>query len=105
MPCLALSWQADDSGRLRRFPARQADLDLRPHARHAAYVEMAAVAGDDMLDDGEAEAGAAERAAAARIDPVEAFGEAGQRLGGDAFAPVGGGEPHRVGAVVVEAQR
>ena len=44
-----------------------------------------------MLDDGEAEPGAADRPAPAGVDPVESLGEARQMLGRDALAAVGDG--------------
>ena len=58
---------------------------------------------DHVLDDGEAEAGAAELARAGIVDPVEALGEARQMRGGNAVAlvadrdrePVGRGRPRR----------
>ena len=59
-----------------------------PRAELAFDGEAAAVALDDMLDDRQAEAGAAERAAAAGVDPVEALGHAGDMLGRDALALV-----------------
>ena len=43
---------------------------------------------DDMLDDGEAEPGAARIAAARGIDAVEALGQAREMVGGDAVAMV-----------------
>ena len=56
---------------------------------------------DDMLDDGEAQARTADAPAAPRIDAVEAFGQAGQMAGGDAFAAVGDAQTHH-GAVAVQ---
>src|SRR5690606_22831455 len=47
----------------------------------------------DVLDDGQAEAGAAGGAAAAGLDPVEALKDAGQVARRNARAGVGYGEP------------
>ena len=55
---------------------------------------MALVAAQDVLDDGEPEAGAAELARARAVDPVEALGEAGNVLPGDPGALVLHGDPH-----------
>src|SRR3546814_1421555 len=57
-------------------------------ADRAGDDEVAAMPLGDVLDDREAQPGAAERAAAARIDAVEAFGKPGQMLGRDAVAPI-----------------
>src|ERR1044072_9277478 len=56
-----------------------------------------------MLDDGEAEAGAADLAAAAGIDPVEALGQPRHVLGGDSFALVDHAEAEEVRPAVFEA--
>ena len=53
--------------------------------------QAATVPVDDVLDDGKPQPGAAERAAARRIDPVEALRQPGQMGPGDAFAAVGNG--------------
>src|SRR5258708_9571253 len=60
----------------------------RPDAELAGDVETAAVAVDDMLDDGEAESGAAQGARARRVDAIETLGQPGQVLAPDAFAVV-----------------
>src|SRR6476469_6672914 len=65
-----------------------ADLAFEP--------QPSSVSLDDMLDDREAEPGAAERAAAARIDPVEALGDSRDMLGGDAVALVAHAEMDHV---------
>src|SRR5690349_16143484 len=59
----------------------------------AADVEPTAMALDDVLDDRQTEAGAADPAAARRIDPIEALGQPRNMLGGDALALVGDPEP------------
>ena len=70
-------------------PARGRETEtVVPSPSSRRDVEPAAVAQHDMLDDGEAEAGAADRAAAARIDAVEALGEARDMVGRDALALV-----------------
>ena len=68
--------------------ARQIDMNRGSFSKRAPDVEPAAVAQHDMLDDGEAEPGAADRAAAPGIDPVEALGEPRDMLGRDALALV-----------------
>src|SRR5438477_2186630 len=54
---------------------REAHREAAAHAGLAHDVERRLVAGDGMLDDGEAEAGAAGLARAAAIDAIEALGE------------------------------
>jgi hypothetical protein len=49
---------------------------------------------DDVLDDGEAEAGAAGRPRTAAVHPVEALGQARDVLARDARAVVGDGQRH-----------
>src|ERR1700722_6643423 len=67
---------------------RKMDGEDRSQAGLALDLEQAAVMADDMLDDGEAEPGAAERARTRGIDAVEALGEAGNMLARDAAAVV-----------------
>src|SRR5436190_17266322 len=67
----------------------QANADAGADADCAAQVEGAAVALDDVLDDGEAKAGAAGFAAARRIDAVEALGHSRQMLARDSGPVVG----------------
>src|SRR3546814_19572220 len=50
--------------------------------------EAATVAVEDVLDDGEAESGAAERAAPRGVDPVESLGQTRQMLARYTFAMV-----------------
>src|SRR3546814_13580912 len=57
-------------------------------ADRAGDDEVAAMPLGDVLDDREAQPGAAERAAAARINAVEAFGKPGQMPGGETVAPI-----------------
>ena len=57
-------------------------------ARRAFDIDAALMGLDDVLDDGQAEAGAAELAAAGAIDAVEALEEARQVLRGDAAAAI-----------------
>src|SRR3546814_6576286 len=59
----------------------------------------------DVLDDREAQPGAAERAAAARIDAVEAFGKPGQMLGRDAVAPIDDRQRDVAGIAGLESHR
>src|SRR5687767_7662845 len=72
------------------------DLHERALAGPASDLEPAAVAPDDMLDDGEAEAGTADRAAPAGIDAVEAFGEPRNVLGRDALALIDHRQPDEI---------
>jgi hypothetical protein len=55
---------------------RQLDAERRPFAHAAFDVHLAAVRLDDVLDDGEAEAGAAFVPRAAFVDAVEALEDA-----------------------------
>src|SRR5262249_42529330 len=64
--------------------ARQADREGGAVSERAVDREPALVARQDMLDDGEAEAGSALGAALRHIDAVEPFGQPRQVLGRDA---------------------
>src|SRR5262245_18535758 len=64
------------------------DADRGALAEGARDGEGAAVGLDDVLDDGEAEAGAAELARACLVDAEEALRETRQVLGGNADAAV-----------------
>src|SRR5574340_1751977 len=57
-------------------------------ARHGLDVQPRIVAGQYMLADGKSQPAAAGLARTAAVDPVEAFGQAGDVFGGDAFAGV-----------------
>src|SRR5690242_11906163 len=61
----------------------------------ALDVERTAMVADDMLDDGEAEPGAAQLARAGGIDAVEALGQPRQVLARDALAVVAHGDGKR----------
>src|SRR5690242_19665843 len=78
----------------RWFLARRAKIDREDRAlpELALDLERGAVAIDDVLDDGEAEPGAAHRARASRVDAVEALGEARNVLPRDALATVAHGD-------------
>src|SRR5688500_9152926 len=108
--CRNSSVRATSLGRV-----RQIHPDRGPLALLADDLEPAAVAQRDMLGDGEAEPGAADRPAAAGVDPVEALGEPGNMLGRDPLALVDDADaqqpaagfleldPHRrAGAAVIE---
>ena len=71
---------------------RDRDREGRPAAELAPDADPAAVAGGDVLDDGQAEPRAAVRPAAAVVDAVEAFEDAVGVGGGDADAGVGDGD-------------
>src|SRR5258708_37402109 len=73
---------------------RQRHREGRALAGRALDVEAAAVAVDHVLDDGEAEAGAAQLARARGVDAVEALGEPRQMVGGNAVALVADGDGH-----------
>ena len=60
---------------------------------------------DDVLDDGEAEAGAADRAAAPRIDAVESLGQPRDVLGRDAVAFVADRQPHHAVGIAPQLDR
>mgnify|MGYP000891958974 CR=1 FL=1 len=62
---------------------REAGGEAAADAGRALDLELRLVAVQRVLDDGEAEAGAAGVARAATVDAVEAFGEAGDMLGVD----------------------
>src|SRR5579885_1739385 len=64
------------------------DGEDRALAELAVDVERATMVVDDVLDDGEAEAGAAQFARAPGIDAVEALGEPRQMLARDALAVI-----------------
>src|SRR6516162_7326821 len=85
-------WGAADESRLE---LRQEDREAAALAHLAVNLESAAVAADDMLDDGEPEARAAEIAGARRIHPVEALGQPRQMLARDAFPLIDDGHRHR----------
>ena len=76
-------------------------VNVEPCAEPAFDRQPAAMAGEDVLDDGEAEAGAALGAALAGVDAVEAFGQARQMFGRDAAAVVAHDESAVLAAVVV----
>src|SRR5690606_20919462 len=68
---------------------RQLHLDSCPLAGPTLDGERTAVAGDDVLDDGEPETGPLLAAARLRVDAVKALGEAGDVRLFDAHAIVG----------------
>ena len=79
----------DRPRRLRpRQPRRKVDAEGAAPAEAAVDGDAAAVGLGDVLDDGEAEAGAAELAAARLVDAVEALEEPRQVLARDAAALV-----------------
>src|SRR2546423_13177725 len=79
------------------FLCRQNHRKCRAVADPGGDVELAAMAVEDVLDDGEPKAGAALLPARRHADAVEPLGEAGQMLGGGGRAPLphGGGETGR----------
>ena len=68
--------------------ARKGEAEGRLFARAGSDEDISAVEADDVLDDGKAEARAAERAAARLVHAVETLEEMRQVLGGDADAEV-----------------
>src|SRR5688572_33063453 len=89
---------------LRRVAGRMGQVDPHrgPLPLLADDLEATAVAQRDMLGDGEAEPGAADRPAAAGVDPVEALGQAGQMFGGDPLALVDDSDPQHAAAGFLE---
>src|SRR5690606_13880012 len=77
------------------------------HGEPAALAELAldretaAMAVEDVLYDGEAEAGAAQLARTAAIDAIESLGEARDVLGRNALALVGDGHLRRDGRALL----
>src|SRR5258708_11588414 len=71
---------------------RQRHREGRALAGRALDVEAAAVAVDDVLDDGEAQPGAAQLARAGGVDAVEALGESRQVACRTAVALVADGD-------------
>ena len=63
-------------------------VKIEPIADRAGDLEPAAMAVEDVLDDREAEPGAAQFARAGGVDAVEALGQARQVLAGNALALV-----------------
>ena len=72
-----------------RLHHRQQHGDARSLALNAADIQPPAMALDNMFDDGKAEAGAAHRAAATRIDAIETLGQPGELFWRDALALIG----------------
>src|SRR2546423_3178933 len=66
------------------FLCRQNHRKCRAVADPGGDVELAAMAVEDVLDDGEPQTGAALLPARRHADPIEPLGEAGQMLGSDA---------------------
>src|SRR6187397_1950149 len=81
---------------------RQIDPDRGPLALLADDFETPPVSPRNMFGDGQAEAGAANRAAAAEIDAVEAFGQARDVLGRNPLALVDHPYAQHTGAGLVE---
>src|ERR1700740_2984950 len=81
-------------GALRRWCGRmgaQEDGEDRADPGCALDLEESAMVVEDVLDDRQAEPGAAHLAGARRVDPVESFGQPGQVLARDSLAPVAHG--------------
>src|SRR5579872_5867183 len=77
----------------------------RALAERAGDVEPTAMAVDDVLDDRQTEAGAAQFARARRIDAVEPLGQPRQVFAGDAVALVGNRDRYHRGDRVAEGRR
>src|SRR6202030_2905317 len=89
------AFHASDAWNLRGLHDRQMNREDRARAELALDLERAAVVGDDVLDDGKTEPGAAELARAGGIDPVEALRQPRDVLGQDALAVVADGDQRR----------
>src|SRR5215468_186894 len=74
---------------------RQIDGEDAALPLHALDLEGAAVAVEDVLDDGETESGAAQLARAGRVDPVEPLRQAREVLARDTLAAVHHGDGDR----------
>src|SRR5215469_12366979 len=85
-------WCAADESRLE---LRQEDRKSAALAHLAVDLESAAVAADDVLDDGKPEARTPEITGAGRIHPVEALGQPRQMLTRDAFPLIDDSDRHR----------
>src|SRR5215471_2549971 len=83
------------AGRAAPAGDRQVDGEGAAGAHGTVDVERAAMAVEDVLHDGEAEAGAAELARPHGLDAVEALGQAWQMLARDALALVHDGDGDR----------
>src|SRR5438270_3725017 len=81
-----------DGGVRSGFDGRHFDGEGRALAQFGADDQAAAMAVENMLDDGKAEAGAAAGAALLDIDAVKAFGEARKVLLGDAWTVIANSE-------------
>src|SRR5712691_7100670 len=79
---------ARGGGSLPHFGSGQGDAHRGAPLDLALDVELATVRGDEMLDDGQAEAGAAQLARTGLVHAIEALGDAGQISGGNAGAGV-----------------
>ena len=64
-------------------------VKVLPTPRRAFDRDVAVVGLDDVLDDGQAQAGAAQLAAAGPVDAVESLEDPRQVLAGDAAAAIG----------------
>src|SRR5215208_3951138 len=81
--------QVADVRRFFRLFAREPDGEGRPFAQFRSDDQLGAMAVEDMLDDRQAEAGAAAGTAFLYADPIEALGQARYVVGGDARTKVG----------------
>src|SRR5215208_3699339 len=86
--------QVADVRRFFRLFAREPDGEGRPFAQLRSDDQLGAMAVEDMLDDRQAEAGAAARAAFLHADTIETLGQARYVIGGDARAIIGHGDLH-----------
>src|SRR3954465_9039967 len=77
------------------FGGGQPYRECRAVSHRAGDIEPAAVAIEDVFDDGEAKAGAAQLARAAGVDPIKAPGEGRHMLVRDAVPLVGYCDPNR----------
>ena len=91
---LALVYSRSSALVLQLASGRQLDGDRRAAAGRAVDLEAAVVAVGDPLGDGEAESAAAHLPRTRLVRAVEAVEDVRERLGRDALAVVGDGDPH-----------
>src|SRR5262245_55916607 len=80
---------------------RQPDREGRAVPKLGGDHQLAAVTIEDVLDDGQAQTGAALLPARRHVDAIEALGQPRQMLGGDAWTVVDDLDPQAAGPAVL----